>query len=103
MLRVDVRYWLNEILMGGLQEKPEMFSNMKDKVVNVEKEEAEEQEDSSSCSSTWRGPRPAPSDAAQARRARPAEEGMQETGEEVRYPFNSEISNCEIRQTQMRY
>jgi hypothetical protein len=82
-----------------LQEKPEKFRNMKkDKVVNVE-EEGKEHEDSSSCRSTWRGPKPAPSNTPEARRARPAEEGMQETGaqgEEVRYPFNCEILNCEI-------
>jgi hypothetical protein len=95
LLRVDVRYWLNEILMGGLQEKPKKFGTMeKDKVVNVEKEEGEEQGDSSSCSSTWSEARAAPSDTPEARRAQPAEDGMQESGaqgEEVRYNLNYKL------------
>jgi hypothetical protein len=59
----------------------------KENVVGAQREE------SSHSSSAWRGPRPAPCEAPQARRARPAGEGMQETGvqeEEVRYCFNSE-------------
>lgn len=54
----------------------------------------------------WRGPRPAPSKAPEARRARPAEEEMQEPGaqgEEVRYPFGSEILIMRYRPTKMRY
>jgi hypothetical protein len=73
-----------------LHEKPDKFSNMKkDKVINVEKKEGEEQ-DSSSSSSTWKGPRPAPSEVPHSTRARPAEEGIQDPGapgEEVKYSF----------------
>jgi hypothetical protein len=65
----------------------------KDKVVVVEKEESKKREESSRSSSAWRGPRPAPSEVLQARRARPAGEPAQGTGaqeEKVRYCFNTD-------------